>query len=404
MDQVKNVLKPTLHVEARVKSNGNAMIICTDIVRDEVARWLIENFAILNLGQEISVFGGLNGTLLEDLDTVKVTECSGPKGESEAYRLDDVHLDVQAYQLRSVETDTSHAPSHGVDASDNDSPHARVTPLPNQELDGIWESRALAQKLAIRLGRQFPQSNLVEITANSLGSKYFSESGKLVAKAFTNIESMLNEEPDTLVCVFIDEVETIAARREHTLNGNDPLDSMRAVNSVLTALDRLRRHSNVVVLCTSNLLTALDSAFLDRIDIKQFIPSPAIKEIYEIFRSCLQSLSECGLIQGETFDVVPSDANNPETPLKYISGAAPCLQLPTYGEMLLGYQLFPRSVPKLLADVSEMSIGLSGRALRRIPVLSLVFHGNSTPCSVSEAISALRCGIEDELKAKQEVA
>ena len=111
--------------------------------------------------------------------------------------------------------------------------------------------------MAIRLGRQFPQTKLVEINAHSLGSKFFSESGKLVTKMFNSIESMLDEEPDTLVCVFIDEIETMTARREQTLNGNDPLDAMRAVNSLLTAVDRLRHHHNVIMLCTSNLINAL---------------------------------------------------------------------------------------------------------------------------------------------------
>ena len=73
---------------------------------------------------------------------------------------------------------------------------------------------------------------------------------------FASIEATLDEEPDTLACVFVDEAETLTARREQSLNGNDPFDAMRAVNSLLTSLDRLRHRPNVVVLCTSNLITA----------------------------------------------------------------------------------------------------------------------------------------------------
>ena len=118
-------------------------------------------------------------------------------------------------------------------------------------------SRGLAQKLAIRLGKYYPQSKLVEINAHSLGSKFFGESGKLVGKVFESIESLLEEEEDTFVCVFVDEIETIAARRERALSGNEPFDAVRAVNAVLTGLDKLRSHPNVVVICTSNLVTAL---------------------------------------------------------------------------------------------------------------------------------------------------
>lgn len=74
---------------------------------------------------------------------------------------------------------------------------------------------------------------------------------------FDHIESMLEGEEDTLVCVFVDEVETLTAKREQVLQGNEPYDAVRAVNALLTALDRLRHHPNVVVLCTSNLITAL---------------------------------------------------------------------------------------------------------------------------------------------------
>lgn len=44
--------------------------------------------------------------------------------------------------------------------------------------------------------------------------------------------------------------------------GNEPETSLiltKAVNALLTALDRLRNHPNVVVLCTSNLIEAIVS-------------------------------------------------------------------------------------------------------------------------------------------------
>lgn len=119
------------------------------------------------------------------------------------------------------------------------------------------DSRGLAQKLAIRLGKYYPQSKLVEINAHSLGSKFFGESGKLVSKMLDSIESMLDEEEDTFVCVFVDEIETLAANRRHMLSGSEPFDAVRAVNALLTGLDRLKHHPNVVFLATSNLASAL---------------------------------------------------------------------------------------------------------------------------------------------------
>ncbi|KGM91543.1 cytochrome c1, heme protein, mitochondrial [Paracoccidioides brasiliensis Pb18] len=449
------VTRPTLHIEARVK-NDEDIIVRTDIIRDEVTKWLLETFAVLSLGQEITSFADMDVGQAHYLDVIKVMECVGQQQESGAYRLEEVELNVQAYQLRGsdVADDNSqqtYAAANG--KSDEDGPQARIISLPSKELDGMWESllfdelipstllravsrmlvfswtklntwtinwnrlillygppgtgktslcRGLAQKLSIRLGKQFAQSKMVEINAHSLGSKYFSESGKLVARMFDNIENMLEEEPDTFTCVFIDEVETLTAKREKSIQGNEPFDAMRAVNAILTALDRLRHRPNVVVLCTSNLTTALDSAFLDRVDIKQFIPYPTSRVIYEIYRSCLENLSECGLIHGSTFDVIRVEQDNPATELKYVSCPAETLVLPSHTELVLWYQLFPESIPKQLADVAEASVGLSGRSLRRLPVLSLVLHTDHASCSIEQAVRALARGVEEEKRATAE--
>ncbi|KAL2380749.1 hypothetical protein RJZ90_004416 [Blastomyces dermatitidis] len=404
----ETITRPTLHIEARVRNEGN-IIVRTDLVRDEVTKWLLETFAVLTLGQEITSFSDLTDTQCQFLDVVKVMECAGPQQESGAYRLEDVELDVQAYQLRGCESmdDSSqqaYATANG--KSDEDGPQARMISLPSKELDGVWESlsRGLAQKLSIRLGKQFPQSKLVEINAHLLGSKFFGESGKLVARMFDNIENMLEEEPDTFVCVFIDEVETLTAKREQSVHGNEPFDAMRAVNALLTALDRLRHRPNVVVLCTSNLITALDSAFLDRVDIKQYMPNPSSRIIYEIYRSCLENLSQCGLIHGATFDVIRVEQDNPATELKYVSSPAETLVLPSHTEMVLWYQLFPESIPKRLADVADASVGLSGRSLRRLPALSLVLHLDSAKCTIEQAVGALIQGVEEEKRAVIEAA
>lgn len=74
---------------------------------------------------------------------------------------------------------------------------------------------------------------------------------------FECIESILEEEEDTFVCVFADEIETLAAKREQMLGRSEPFDGVRAVNALLTGLDRLRPHPNVIFMCTSNLVTAL---------------------------------------------------------------------------------------------------------------------------------------------------
>src|SRR5436190_23422955 len=51
--------------------------------------------------------GDFNGPHVQFLDCVKVMECIGPEFECGAYRVDDVDLDVQAYQLRCHEPASS---------------------------------------------------------------------------------------------------------------------------------------------------------------------------------------------------------------------------------------------------------------------------------------------------------
>lgn len=74
------------------------------------------------------------------------------------------------------------------------------------------------------------------------------------------------------------------------------LITQQATNQILTGLDQLRAQPNVLVFATSNLLSAIDPAFLDRTDIKQLITTPGTSAIYEILRSTLNELLRCNAI------------------------------------------------------------------------------------------------------------
>ena len=128
-------------------------------------------------------------------------------------------------------------------------------------------SKALAQKLSVRLSHRYANSVLVEINAHSLFSKWFSESGKLVMKLFDKISELADDE-ECLCCVVIDEVESLSAARKAASSGNEPSDAIRVVNALLTQLDQLRRYPNVLIVATSNVTEAIDGAFVDRADLK----------------------------------------------------------------------------------------------------------------------------------------
>ncbi|EDW80543.1 uncharacterized protein Dwil_GK11512 [Drosophila willistoni] len=191
--------------------------------------------------------------------------------------------------------------------------------------------KALAQKLSVRTQHTFAYTHLVEINSHSLFSKWFSESGKLVARLFTKIGELVADR-NNLVCVLIDEVESLAYARS-AMSSNEPRDAMRVVNAVLTQLDDIKSCSNVLILATSNLAQSIDLAFLDRADIRQYIGYPAVSAIRSIYKTMLSELMNTGILQREALEIEDAEEG-------------------------------------LLTSLAERSVGLSGRTLRKLPLLA----------------------------------
>ncbi|XP_071711892.1 pachytene checkpoint protein 2 homolog [Rutidosis leptorrhynchoides] len=217
--------------------------------------------------------------------------------------------------------------------------------------------KALAQKLSIRFSSRYPHSQLVEVNAHSLFSKWFSESGKLVAKLFQKIQEMVEEE-NNLVFVLIDEVESLAAARKAALSGSEPSDSIRVVNALLTQMDKLRSSPNVIILTTSNITAAIDIAFVDRADIKAYVGPPTVQARYEILRSSLQELLRTGILSSSQDD-------------------GGHLILPNYASLKAGLasataedSQYNLNIYKHLLAAAEACEGLSGRSLRKLPFLA----------------------------------
>eukprot|EP00887_Chlorella_sp_A99_P005334 scaffold1.g5334.t1 len=228
--------------------------------------------------------------------------------------------------------------------------------------------KALAQKLTIRLSRRYQQGLLVEVNAHSLFSKWFSESGKLVSRLFSKIGEMV-EEPDTLVFVLIDEVESLTAARKAAAAGSEPADAIRA-------LDQLKAHPNVMVLTTSNITEAIDLAFVDRADIK-----------YEILRSCLEELQSTGIVS-ERMALLPFQQARRQRGCAPAMGpqAGRATQLdeaatvtaadgPATGSSGSSMEeeteeAHSRYLSGCLLEVARQAEGLSGRSLRKLPFLA----------------------------------
>lgn len=71
----------------------------------------------------------------------------------------------------------------------------------------------------------------------------------------------MTQDEETLLCVLVDEVETLTSARRSAVSGSDPGDAMRVVNVLLTQLDKLKSRRNVLVMTTSNMIEASDCTY-----------------------------------------------------------------------------------------------------------------------------------------------
>ncbi|KAF4531991.1 hypothetical protein B566_EDAN006536 [Ephemera danica] len=245
--------------------------------------------------------------------------------------------------------------------------------------------RALAQKLAIRLSSRFKCGQLIEINSHSLFSKWFSESGKLVMRMFEHIRNTIAES-EAIVCVLIDEVESLAHARSNAQGGTEPSDSMRAVNALLTQIDAIRRYPNVIILTTSNITGAIDLAFVDRADIKKYIGLPTGKALYKIYFDCLAELMRTNIIYPRVSLLRTRQAHKmtPEIMQAYPESSI-LLELSKFGVI---------SPVKYVGNWK--SEGLSGRCARKIPFLAHANHLQRPQSTLNEFLEAMRRTIKQE--------
>lgn len=295
--------------------------------------------------------------------------------------------------------------------------------------------KALAQKMYVRNCDRYSSGMLLEVNSHSLFSKWFSESGKLVMKLFEHIADVADDE-ECLVVVLIDEVESISASRTNSSSGNEPGDAVRVVNAVLTSLDALRRRPNVLVLCTSNMVDTLDSAFLDRVDLKIFLGPPNVDARYKILLSCLVELTQKGVISPVEFlnseyssvrqsllarvcggDMSIKVEQSSEDAMRHLARRA---AVPTFGstfqaEEPRGHGGDSTSVdgsvrPTDEGDVNPLTLpadeylylvaarcdGMSGRALRKLPIKAHAMFLQRPLCTLQQFIAAMHAvvGVE----------
>ncbi|KAH0536345.1 hypothetical protein FGG08_006771 [Glutinoglossum americanum] len=319
-----------------------------------VAQWLADNFTYLSLDEDFTSFKSMS-----------VVECTGSPPDTTDYRLCDVDLKVHTYRLEENSTDSTSASTLGRlrapwnpdtlawEEIDSNSHHKRA---PEESIDE--DERNTSKIASVRLpSKAFVGLWESLIYDTPIPARWFGGSAKLVNKLFEGIEDLVDEEEDTFVCILIDEIESLTGSRQSTASRNEPADSMR------------------------------DSAFLDRVDIKQFIPEPSAPAAYSILRTCLVELQRCGIIwhlreKDDTTDTGAMSVDEPQVPNHELATLDRCNS--------------NAAGTKLLA-IAERCKGISGRKLRRLPVLAHSCYIQHERCSIHEFLSALAQAVEDEV-------
>ncbi|GAA5821263.1 hypothetical protein JCM10212_004223 [Sporobolomyces blumeae] len=432
---------PPLHVEVRLQPTSTVRY---DLLRRLLHAHFDEEYETLLTHSEVHDWRDV-AVLVQNVERVWIAECPLP---TSAVPLSRVSLVFHIYQPPSTSSSTTTfttSPNADEDG-DADVPAASVLELPARSLDGVWDTliydggvkekllgyiqatvlfgdanvdfnivswnrvvllhgppgtgktslcRSLAQKLAIRLSDRYDHGKLIEINSHSLFSKWFSESGKLVQRLFGQVTEMVDDE-SCFVVVLIDEVESLTAARAGAMSGKEPSDALRVVNALLTQLDKLKHRRNCLIMTTSNLSSAIDNAFVDRADIKQYIGLPPTAAVYWILQTCLNEIIRAGLIPhvnlADYKSIELHVSSGGFAPSHNGMGSSEAVE----GTRENGYRdvdlpsSSPASSPsrpvlsrqerrdwdcsEKLLRLAEKCQGLSGRTLRRLPVLAHARH------------------------------
>ncbi|OSC99197.1 P-loop containing nucleoside triphosphate hydrolase protein [Trametes coccinea BRFM310] len=424
-----------VHIEVRIAQNATSRF---DTIRNAVHSFLTSSLSHVYLPSTIEGWEDVP-LLASSVEKIVAAECPCP---TSSLPIEQAALQIHVYQP--TDTDAFEELTSGSGRGDDEQiMAASVCELPSMSWEGLWESliysddiksklldyiyatvvfsdadvdfnvvswnrvvllhgppgtgktslcRALAQKLSIRLSHRYSHARLLEINSHSLFSRWFSESGKLVQKLFSSIMEMVEDE-ETFVIVLIDEVESLTAARAGAMAGTEPSDALRVVNALLTQLDKLKHRKNCLVMSTSNLATAIDSAFVDRADIVQYVDLPPREAIYEILRGCLAELVKKGIVADVDVPSLPeaqifertADFSNLSLDSAPAESSAPSVSQTQRHEARERSRAIAIRLLKLAQKCRDQQ--MSGRSLRRLPVLAHARYIGTLPTAVPRVIA-----------------
>jgi SpoVK/Ycf46/Vps4 family AAA+-type ATPase len=135
------------------------------------------------------------------------------------------------------------------------------------------------------------QCYFAELSFHNLRSQDYGESEKLIAQAFKYVEEIASA--GHVNFILFDEVESILTERQLTLSKANPVDAFRGVNEVLKGMDELStKFQKTFCLATSNLLVAVDKAFVDRTDRVFFVDLPNYGARFQLLKEVCETTNK----------------------------------------------------------------------------------------------------------------
>ncbi|MGI8730326.1 MAG: AAA family ATPase [Solirubrobacteraceae bacterium] len=150
-------------------------------------------------------------------------------------------------------------------------------------------ARGLADRIAAA-ARSLGSFVFIEVDPHGLMSSAHGRSQKAVEQLFRESIGECAMHGPTIV--LLDEVETLAADRGKLSLESNPIDVHRAVDAVLTGVDRLARdYPSLLLIATSNVPDVVDAAFASRADVIHTFSLPDVVAREQILLSTVEAIA-----------------------------------------------------------------------------------------------------------------
>ena len=150
-------------------------------------------------------------------------------------------------------------------------------------------ARGLAYHLASLVRNR--KARFIEVNPHGLMSAEHGQSQRKITELLTEFVPGLADDGMPTV-VLLDEIESMAVARSEASLAANPADVHRATDAVLAALDsNTMTFPHLLFVATSNFTSALDDAFLSRVDVDIHVPAPDSATTLAILTATLEAMS-----------------------------------------------------------------------------------------------------------------